>query len=111
MGWSRSSGSTFRAEDARPRSRGDRVAELAAAAVDVGDVDSGAPGDVFDRELHRRLLLRSMMAEGAAIDRPGSRASGRGIFAIGNSSRIRPANDWETSRSDGHRWNIESAGQ
>jgi hypothetical protein len=27
------------------------------------------------------------------------------------SSRIRPANDRETSRNDGNRWSIESAGQ
>jgi magnesium-transporting ATPase (P-type) len=31
--------------------------------ADVRDVDPGAPGNVLDRELQRRPLLRTMMAE------------------------------------------------
>jgi len=41
-------------------------------AADVRDVDPGAPGNVLDRELHGRSLLRPMMAQGAAVGRPPS---------------------------------------
>jgi hypothetical protein len=34
--------------------------------ADVRDVDPRAPGNVLDRELQRRPLLRTMMAEGWA---------------------------------------------